>query len=496
MAQHAHETNYERIFNPEKVAVIGVSSSGGGFGAGLFFALRAIGYEGDIYLVNPRGGSLAGQEIYKSVQDIPGRFDLAVIAVAARTVPETLEACRRKGAAAAEILSAGFRETGTEEGTALEKQIKKIAEKGIRVIGPNCFGIYCPQSGLTMLPGADLSRKTGPVAFSSQSGGMAVDFANTGKSMGLAFSRVVSFGNGADLRETELLEYFGNDPHTRVINMYIEGVEDGREFFSALKKTAAKKPVIVLKGGLSEAGSRAVLSHTASMGGSRRIWQSVLRQANAVRVRNMEEMARASLAFSHMPEGVYRNISVLGGGGALGVGAADAAETHGINIPPFDPELSGRIEEHLPRPGSSAGNPVDVANPYVTPEALGRVLELAAEDGRVELQILITLFHHYKNIAALYGKSVGEVTPYGELADRLHEVVKKTEKPVMVILTNPKRGLDHLDVVEMMEQARGAFISRQIPCFDSLEGALEALSHVNAYYEKKNQRQDNKVKFN
>ncbi len=479
------QTQFDRIFHPENIAVIGVSSKGAGFGAGMFFALRAIGYEKDIFLVNPKGGSLAGQPIYKRIEDIPHGFDLAIITVTAGAVPGALEECRRKGAAAAQILSSGFRELNTDEGRALEEQVRQIARKGIRVIGPNCFGIYCPQSGLTVLPGADLSRKTGPVAFCSQSGGMAVDFANTGKSMGLAFSKIVSFGNGADLRETELLDYFGNDSQTGVINMYIEGVKDGEAFFDTLKNITQKKPVIIIKGGLSAAGSRAVLSHTASMGGSRVIWQSLLKQANAVQVNDMEEMARTTLAFTRLPARVFRQISVLGGGGALGVGAADAAETHGISIPAFEPGLRGQIEDLLPRPGSSAANPVDVANPYVRPEILEQVMELAAADKRIELQILITLFHHYKNFSALTGKPVREVTPYAELAERVEKVVQKTGKPVVVVLNNPKRGTDHMDVVEMIQEARQAFMQRQIPAFDSLNEAMEAIARVNQYYNTK-----------
>jgi acyl-CoA synthetase (NDP forming) len=146
-------------------------------------------------------------------------------------VPAALEECRKKGAAGAEIMSSGFRELGTSEGSDLEEEIKKIAARGIRVIGPNCFGIYCPESGLTFLPGPDLSRKKGNVAFISQSGGMSIDLANIGKWMGINFSKVISFGNGIDLRETELLNYLGQDPETHVISMYIEGIDDGESFY-------------------------------------------------------------------------------------------------------------------------------------------------------------------------------------------------------------------------------------------------------------------------
>jgi acyl-CoA synthetase (NDP forming) len=423
-------TDYERIFHPRRIAIIGVSTEGTGFGSGIFFSLQAMGYKGVYFLVNPKGGTLNGLKIYPSVAAIPDTFDLAIIAVSAAAVPEVLEACRLKGAAAAEIISSGFKELGTAEGIALEQEVTRVAKRGIRVIGPNCFGIYCPKSGLTVLPGPDLSRESGPVAFLSQSGGMAIDFANVGKSIGLRFSKMVSFGNGADLRETELLCYLGDDSETEIVAMYIEGIGDGESFYTALKSVASKKPVIVLKGGLSDAGARAVQSHTASMGGSREIWQSVLRQAGAIQVADLNEMAKACLAFSMLPRRTYRQISVLGGGGALGVAAADAAESFGITIPPFAPGLTDDIEAMLPRPGSSGGNPVDVANPFVPPKVLGQILRLAAQDERIELQVLISLLYHFKSLPNPAGRPLKELVPYLGLANTIQDTVLETGKPV------------------------------------------------------------------
>jgi acyl-CoA synthetase (NDP forming) len=482
---HTSPIDFERIFHPKRIAIVGVSQEGLGFGAGIFVSLRLIGFQGEIFLVNPKGGELNGEPIHRSVEEIPRAIDFAIIAVAARAVPEVLEACRLKGAAGAEIFSSGFKELGTAEGIALEKEIVRVAARGIRVIGPNCFGIYCPRSGLTVLPGPDLSRETGPVAFSSQSGGMAVDFANAGKSVGLKFSKVVSFGNGCDLRETELLDYFRDDPETGLVAMYIEGIRDGDAFFESLRRTTARKPVIVNKGGLSAAGRRAVQSHTASMGGSREIWQSILRQANAVQVGDMGEMVQTCLAFSLLPRRTYHNITVLGGGGALGVAAADLAESFGVQIPAFGPDLAGRIDELLPKPGSSPGNPVDVANPFVPPKTLKAIMRLAAGDPRIDLQIFTSLLHHYKNMAMLAGRPIKAVTPYLELADDIHEVAAETGKPIVVILSNPKSGPDHLDVVDMFVDARRAFIERGIPVFAELRDALRAIGHLNAYYERK-----------
>ncbi len=472
---------FDRIFHPEHLAIIGVSAKGGGFGGGILMSLREIGFEGTIYPVNARGGEFAGMKIYKNVEEIPTEIDFAIIAVPAGSVPDTLEACRKKGAAGAEVLSAGFSELDTPEGVALEERIREVAARGIRVVGPNCFGIYCPRSGLTLLPGPDLSRESGSVAFLAQSGGMSIDFSHIGKWMGVHFSKVVSFGNGADLREVELIDYFGDDPETTVIATYTEGVEDGPAFIDVLKRVTRRKPVIVYKGGLSEAGGRAVASHTASMGGSRVIWEALLRQCNAVQVSSLWELAQTSLAFSMLPERIYRGITVAGGGGALGIAACDAAETMGIQLPQLDPAITDAIMEILPKPGSSANNPIDVANPHVPPHILKETLLRAAQDENVDLQILIQLLYHYKPMAIFSGQPVKEVTPFRELAAAVGEVVATTGKPVILVTPNVKQGIESLDIEEMLREARAAFLAEGVPVFDDLEDALRAVNHISRY---------------
>ena len=476
--------DYERIFHPRRIAIIGVSSeeSGAGFGTAILKSITAMGYAGEMIPVNPKGGTINQLTIYKNVEDIPGEIDFAIIAVAARYVPDVLESCRKKGAAGAEIISSGFSELNTREGNELEQQVKEIAAKGIRVVGPNCFGIYCPASGLTLLPGPDLSRESGPVAFLAQSGGMSIDFAHAGKWMGIRFSKMVSFGNGADLRETDFLRYFKDDPETKVISMYVEGIRDGELFFREIKAAAAEKPVIVFKGGLSSAGARAVASHTASMGGSRVIWKSILRQVNATQVYDHLEMAQACLAFALLPPKVFANFTVVGGGGAIGVAACDLAEMYGMDIPPLADSLQKRIDGYLPKPGSSATNPIDVANPYVPPSYLKEVLIAAAEDQRIDLQIIVSLLHHYKSVAQMFNKTVAEITPYKELAQAVRDAVDKTGKPVIAVLSNPKRCVDDLDIMEMVALTRKEFVDRGIPVFDELHDAIRALAHVNAYY--------------
>jgi len=480
----AVSTDFDRIFHPERIAVVGVSADNPvSFGSLIFKALVSIQCEGRLYPVNPKGGAFGDFDVYKSIEEIPGAIDFAIVSVAAPLVAETIEACRLKGAAGVEIISAGFKETGEPAGVVLEEEVKKIARKGIRVIGPNCFGIYCPKSGLTMAPGPDFSRESGPVAFLSQSGGMSVDFAQMGKWMGIRFSKIVSFGNGADLRETELLEYLGNDPETEVITMYIEGVDDGRKFFSTLRDVAARKPVIVYKGGLSEAGNRAVTSHTASMGGSRIIWNSLLRQCNAVQVHGLQEMVQTSLAFSLLPQRAYNGITVAGGGGALGVSACDAAEAFNLEIPTLENYIVEEILSVLPRPGSSATNPIDAANPFVAPGAIRSALISAAKDPRVELQILVQLLYHFKSIATLSGApSLRHVIPYKKMADAVKEAVDITNKPVIIVLPNLKQEVESMEIEKVTREARALFLGKGIPVFDSLNDALTAISHVSNYY--------------
>jgi acyl-CoA synthetase (NDP forming) len=471
------------MFHPKRVAIAGVSPGGGvGYGTRYLLALQGMGFGGEIFPVNPKGGEIAGLKICRSVEEIPGRLDLVVIAVVAEAVKPVLEAARQKGAAGAVVITSGFRELGTPEGIAREEEVRRIAGTGIRVIGPNCFGIYCPQSGLTFFPNPDLSRESGPVAFLSQSGGMASDFAMTGMWMGLRFSKMVSFGNGADLRETELLRYLGDDPETGVIAMYVEGVRDGDAFLDALKYASARKPVVILKGGLSSAGGRAVVSHTASLGGSRLIWESVLRQAGAVQVRDTQEMAQACLAFSLLPGRAYRGLSVAGGGGALGIAACDAAETCGLEIPPFKEEVRRQVEAMLPGSGASGVNPVDVANPFMPPEPLERIFSATAGDERIDLQLMILLLHHIKAFAQDMGKTMEEAFSYRELADRMQGVVRRTGKPIVYVLPNPRRGVADLDMVEYHAKARQAFLERGIPVFDEIGEAMRAIGHVHHRY--------------
>ena len=196
----------EPLFYPRSLAVVGASTNETKFGGRFLQALIDFGYQGPIYPVNPKGSEIVGLKMYPNVREIPQPVDLADIMVPAHLVPQVLEDCLAKGIRAAQIFTSGFAETGEEQGRLLEKELGALAKRGIRIIGPNCFGVYCPEGGHTLLPGGDFPRDSGPVAFITQSGGHAVEFARLARGTGIRFSKVVSYGNACDVNESDLLE--------------------------------------------------------------------------------------------------------------------------------------------------------------------------------------------------------------------------------------------------------------------------------------------------
>ena len=294
---------------------------------------------------------------------------------------------------------------------------------------------------------------------------------------------MVSFGNGCDLRETEMLRYLRHDSQTKVICMYVEGVSDGRDFFAALKETTAEKPVIVIKGGLSESGSRAAASHTASLGGQRVIWEAALKQCQVTQVANLEEMSDAALAFSLLPAQEYKGCSITGGGGALGIAAADAAESFGIKVPSLRKDLQTAILEVLPKPVSSATNPIDIANPFVGPVHIREILLRASEDENINFHIVIQLLYHYKSLQlSMEGVKLSDITPYKELMKVCREAMDIGKKPVVLVLPNIRQDEDDIEIEEINRETRRLFIEAGMSVFDDVTNALRAISYVSKYY--------------
>jgi len=465
--------DFQAIFHPESIAVIGASSDPMKFGGRAYMIIKERANHERIYPVNPNVKEIEGVKCYPSVSEIEGDIDFAIIAVPAQfTVPAVAE-CAAKGVKAIEILAAGFKETGETEGKAWEVEIEKIVtQNGMRLIGPNCFGVYSPGSALTILPGPDFPIEGGPIGVMAQSGGFAGILVRRIVELGLRISRAVSYGNACDLNEDDFLNYFKNDEETEVIAAYIEGIRDGARFKEIVKETVKKKPVIIWKGGLTGQGSRAVASHTASLAGDSKIWNGFFKQTGAIPAFGATEILDLIVGFHCLKDFRARHVSVVGGGGAITVAAADALEKAGLAILPFDEETRNAIRKYLPPHGNSFKNPVDMGTPAFMPQTLSPILEIVAENDLVEAVI----------VEQLILKFFPEFNP--ELAEVFPRARDKSGKPFIISLPFSSSASKEILVEETRRKYREYYLSKGIPVFDSLEQAARVLGEVVRYYER------------
>ena len=344
------------IFEPRSVAVIGASSDTSKFGGRAFFLPLETGYRGAIYPVNSQRSEIGGVKAYPSVLDIADDVDLAIIAVAAPMVPKAMEECVKKGVRGVVMISAGFAEIG-EEGKKLQDEVVRIAHSaGIRIVGPNSNGIWSSCARLNLLFTA--APQVGPISFVSQSGTMGHYLCELANSKGYGFSKFVSSGNQASLDVSDYLEYLAQDEDTRVIVLYLEGVQEGRRFFEVAREVAKMKPIVAYKGGRSSAGSRATMSHTASLSGSDEVFNAACKQAGIIRcyeVFHPFDLAEA-LACQPLPKG--KRVAVLGSGGQC-VAIADACASMGLELPELDEDTKRELMEILPLHAPVPTNPVD-----------------------------------------------------------------------------------------------------------------------------------------
>ena len=363
------------FFEAQAVAVIGASGDPAKVGGSVLANLKAAGFPGRLVPVNTARAVVQGLPAARSILDVDGPVDLAVIAVPAASVLPVLEQCAAKGVPAAVVISAGFREAG-DEGRAREDKLRAwVAQVPLRVIGPNCLGWIRParRLNLTFSPGMPLA---GGLGFFSHSGALVTAILDWSREHGLGFSLLASLGNQADVNETDVIRALAEDPQTRVVLGYLEGVADGRAFAAALAAAAARKPCVLMKAGRSDEGARAVLSHTGALAGSDRAFDAAVRQAGALRVDTLEELfdvARA-LVTGRTPPG--RRVVLVTNGGGLGILATDAARAAGLDVAPLPAATQARLRAALPAPAATS-NPVDLIGD-ATPARYGAALEALA----------------------------------------------------------------------------------------------------------------------
>ncbi|MBW1783633.1 MAG: CoA-binding protein [Deltaproteobacteria bacterium] len=472
----------DRIFNPRGFALFGGIGTPASFGQFILLSHIRYGYKGRLYPISSKGGEVAGVKTYQRLKDVKGPVDLASISVPAKAVPGVVEDCLNHGVAGVQIHSSGFAETGTEAGVALEAEIARIAARGIRVIGPNCFGIHTPRGGLTLLPGFDFSHKPGPIGMISQSGGVATDLGHEAPSLGLGLSKVISFGNGCDLDAVALLEYLAWDPETRYIVAYLEGVRDGRRFVDLLRQTTRKKPVVVWKAGLTPLGGRAAKSHTGSLAGEARMWDGVLSQAGAAPVQGLDEILDTLVALTYL-KNIGPRIALVGGGGAIGVFSSDLASRWGLDVPVFSQETRKRLRRFFPTPGNSMMNPLDTGSPALPVETITALCTEVLAGEPIDVLIVVVLLRTIEvEMQALYAAGSLETVSGGRylrgFIEPLAQLKRETGKEVVMVFDNRAHLSKEAGVEAISREVRDQFQAAGIPVYPSTERALRGIHHA------------------
>ena len=366
----------EMFCDPQAVAVIGASRTPGKLGYSVLQNVIQHGFKGAIYPINPQAGELLGHKCYSSVLAVPGPIDLAVILIPSQHVARTLVECGEKGIRGAIIMSAGFREAG-REGRKRERELVDIARRyGMRLVGPNSLGIIDAIAGLNASFAIGMPAK-GSIAFMSQSGALCTAVLDVALSEQVGFSRFVSLGNKADADEITFIEAWSDDPHTRVIMAYLEGIEEGAKFMRIASKVGREKPIIAIKSGTTNAGSRAVSSHTGTLAGSEATYEAAFRQCGVLRARSVQDLFDYSIAFARQPLLASDRVAIITNAGGPGIMAADACERAGLQLASFEHDSLNTLRQRLPA-AASVLNPIDLLGDALADRyklAIGAALE-------------------------------------------------------------------------------------------------------------------------
>jgi len=438
------------FFAPRGVAVIGASQDPTKLGYGLARNLVQSNFQGAVHFVNPKGGSLLGQPIYTSVSLAPDPIDLAILLIPAPFVPQALYECGQRGLRAAIIGSGGFRETGTA-GAALETECLRIAHAySIRLIGPNCIGLldtHLPMDATFLSPPGPLP---GDVAFISHSGAICAAVIDWARGHSFGLSRLVSLGNQADVSETDVLASVAADPFTRVLNLYIEGINNGQRFVEQASLISRHKPIIALKVGRFASGQRAVASHTGALAGQESAYNAAFRRAGVIRAETSEEMFDWARALAWCPPPRGKAIAVLTDAGGPGVTAADALEAGGMHLAELSEATQAALQELLP-PAASLHNPVDMLA-SASPEQYAQSLRILLDDPGVDGAMVIL--------------PPPPMYTAGAVAKAVIPVIHNAEKPVVIALMGER----------LIQEAVEHFRAAHVPEYRFPERAASALA--------------------
>ncbi len=449
------------FFEPKGIVIVGARRSFG-FGYGIPRFLQNHGWGNRLHLVNPVGGELHGQKIYKRVQDVPEPLDLAIVIVPAEAVPGVMEEIGERGIKHAIIETAGFAETG-ESGLALQTRVKAIAmQYGVRVIGPNCVGVINTENKFASVELIEEALTPGPVSVIAQSGVFGNILLDHLPQYGLFISKAVTLGNRVDIDESDVLDYLNEDRSTRVIMVYLEGAADGPRLMKALARVTPQKPVVILKSGRTQTGKQATASHTGSMSGEDYIYDAVFAQTGAIRAKSLSGLIDVVRAFATQPFPKGNRLGIITTSGSLGALATDVAVSRGLTVPPLSPFTANRARDIAPD-WMNVRNPLDLG----PSQKFNRLLPMLLADSEIDmvLAIMVIPYAPIKNLKTA-GVTVRDL--FGDIASvRRHH----PEKPMLGVV------IGHPGFVEEMISLCGS----SVPIYNSPEPATRALATIWRY---------------
>ena len=448
----------KNFFSAQSIALIGVSKDPKKVGHVILRNFVDGEYRGKVFVVNPNADEILGRKSYKSVLDIPAPVELAIIAVPAELVPKVVGECGKKKIRHAIIVTAGFKEVGNHK---LDQKLELALKKNkILALGPNCLGAFDAYTKMDslFLPRYRLQRpKEGGVSFVCQSGAVGSAILDYATDKGYKFSKFASYGNAMNLDESDLLEFMGNDPNTKVICLYVEAVKDGKKFIKVAKEVSKKKPIIAIKGGKTEEGSKAALSHTGSMAGSAAIYSSVFRQCNVIEASSLGEMFDIAKMFEICALPMGRRVQVITNGGGYGILSTDAIVSSGLKMAQMSAETLKDLRKQMP--SITTANPMDLLGDATT-ERYKIAMNAALKDYSVDIVLMIVLYQ----------------TPLvtTDIVDVIVETNDLCRKPIACVSTGG----------EFTETLKKSLESNGIPCYNFPEDAVRAIAKFVQYHRK------------